>query len=269
MLESGNSALDAAVEAARIMEDDGRFNAGWGSALRMDGSTVEMDASVMDSAGNIGAVIAVRNVKNPVLLAKALINTPHVALAGCGAENFARMKGLAPLAGISESSRKRYETMLRLIRERKTEDLNPLWQGFDLRGLWNFDIAYEEVFSCDTVGAVALDKRGGFACASSTGGASPMMMGRVGDTPMPGCGFWAGPSGAFAATGIGEGIIKKMLSRSVFDMVEEGTGIEEACEAGIRLFSKEIMAGVIGISKTGWAASSNRKMARFALVKKA
>src|SRR5512139_3008160 len=78
MLEEGGSALDSVVEAVRTLEDDGRFNAGSGSALRMDGKTVEMDAAVMDSSGRLGMVMAVREVKNPVLLAKAVTDTPHL-----------------------------------------------------------------------------------------------------------------------------------------------------------------------------------------------
>ena len=90
MLEKGAAALDAVIEAVRLLEDDGRFNAGSGSTLRLDGKTVEMDASVMDSEGRLGVVIALRDAKNPVLVARAVTGTPHVALAGQGADLFAR-----------------------------------------------------------------------------------------------------------------------------------------------------------------------------------
>jgi beta-aspartyl-peptidase (threonine type) len=92
-LGQGGAALDAAVAAVIALEDDGRFNAGSGSALGLDGATVEMDASIMDTRGRLGAVAAVRNVKNPVLLARAVADTPHCLIAGEGAERLARALG--------------------------------------------------------------------------------------------------------------------------------------------------------------------------------
>src|SRR4030042_3853814 len=77
LLEAGKNALDAVVEAARMLEDDGRFNAGSGSALRLDGKKIEMDASVMDSEATLGMVMAIRDVKNPIVVARAVMNTPH------------------------------------------------------------------------------------------------------------------------------------------------------------------------------------------------
>src|SRR5262245_13173709 len=92
-LGSGADALDAAVEAATMLEDDGRYNAGSGSSLRLDGSTIEMDASVMDSRGGIGCVAAIRRVKNPVLVAREVMKSPHMLLCGEGAVGFARACG--------------------------------------------------------------------------------------------------------------------------------------------------------------------------------
>lgn len=100
-LETGGKALDAVVEAVKTLEDDGRYNAGVGSLLRLDGKTIEMDAAIMDSAGALGAVIAIRKVKNPVLIARAVSKTPHVALAGKGAEVFARKLGFPPYYNVS------------------------------------------------------------------------------------------------------------------------------------------------------------------------
>jgi L-asparaginase / beta-aspartyl-peptidase len=205
MIKKGSGSLDAVVEAARILEDDEQFNAGTGSVLRIDGKTIEMDAAVMDSEGQIGIVINIRKQKNPVLIARAITGTPHIALAGRGAEEFALRLGFEEFSYISEQSLKRHLNIMALIRKGEAGRVNPRWRGVDM--------ALLERFSGDTVGAVALDSKGVFAVATSTGGASPMLVGRVGDASMPGCGFYAGLRGAVAATGVGEEIIKAMLSR--------------------------------------------------------
>ena len=268
LLEAGISALDAVVEAARILEDDGRFNAGSGSVLRLDGKTIEMDAGVMDSENNIGMVISIRGVKNPVVVARAVIDTPHVALSGQGATAFAKKSGFAPFYQVSPRSLERFKKVRELIKEGKVGEENPLWIGYDVESLWNFeDVSYRDLFCCDTIGAVALDKEGNMAAANSTGGASPMMLGRVGDSPLIGCGFYAGPACAVAATGIGEEIIKRMLAKTVNDMVFYGEDIRTACEKGIAMFPHEIAVGLIGLSKTGYAVTSNRGMASYALMR--
>jgi beta-aspartyl-peptidase (threonine type) len=266
LLTSGRSALEAAVEAVRILEDDGRFNAGRGSALRLDGRTREMDAGVMDSGGNMGAVIAIRDVRNPVLVARAVMKTPHLALAGQGAMLFAKKLGFPPLGEASSYARERYEKMKRLIKEGRPD--NPRWKGYNIEELWNFDtVSYGEVFASDTVGAVALDKQGVLAAAVSTGGAPPMMLGRVGDCPMAGCGFYAGPACAVAVTGTGEEIIKGMLAKVIYDMVREGQDLKAACGEAIGRFHPGIAVGAVAISKDGSAALSNREMAHFAMTR--
>lgn len=266
MLRAGTSAIDAATEAVRLMEDDGRFNAGSGSVVRLDGKTVEMDASVMDSRGRLGIVMNVRDVKNPVLVAMAVTETPHVALAGQGAALFARLRGFAPLERISPRSLLRHKKTERLVKEGKLHKKDTRWKGVDVRELWNFETPYEEHFPSDTVGAVALDLKGDVAVASSTGGATPMMLGRVGDTPMVGSGFYAGPAGAVGATGIGEEIIRHMLARTVYDMIRTGEDVKEACEKGVLLFPPAIPVGVIAISRDGFAIKANRDMAAYTVV---
>ncbi len=267
MLESGESSLDAVVEAARILEDDGRFNAGSGSSLRLDGKTVEMDAAVMDSQGNVGIVIAIKRIKNPVLAARAVLKTPHVALAGYGATIFARQQGLKTFRNPSKNALERYKRVKQIIQEKRVGEWVSQWKGYDIESLWNFkDRSYRDVY-CDTVGAVAIDRRGVLSVATSTGGFSPMMQGRVGDSPMIGCGFYAGPACAVASTGIGEEIIKKMITKTVYDMVSRGEDIKKACEGGIKMFPSEINVGIIGISQEGFIALSNSEMAHYVLVK--
>src|SRR4030043_587413 len=268
LLETGKSSLDAVIEAARILEDDGRFNAGSGSSLRLDGKTVEMDASVMCSEGNLGIVMAIRNVKNPIVVARAVMNTPHVALAGEGATIFARKKGFEPFNKSSQRALERYQTVKQCIRKNKLAKESPLWKGYEIEALWNFpDVSYKEVF-CDTIGAVAIDKKSVLAVANSTGGFSPMMLGRVGDSAMIGCGFYAGPSGALAATGAGEEIIKRMSAKTVYDMISSGEDINNACIKGIDMFPPEIKVGIIAISKAGYSVIANAEMAHYVLIKK-
>ncbi len=265
LLDKGENALDAVCEAVRLLEDDGRYNAGRGSVLRLDGKTVQMDAAVADSTGRLGTVINVQDVKNPVLLARAVSEGPHIALAGRGAENFARTRGLWQKHEVSEAVLKKHARVLKLLKEKNFSGMNPRWREADVEALWNFDSPF--TFSCDTVGAVAMDRAGVLAAAASTGGASPMLLGRVGDTPMPGCGFHAGPACAVTATGIGEEIIRRMLSRHIYELVRLGWGLEEACAEGVKSFPPELPMGALAISKEGYAAVSNRPMAHFALVK--
>ena len=259
MLEGGKGAIDVVVDACIMLEDDGWFNAGSGSALRIDGETVEMDAAVMDSEGNVGAVINIRNVKNPVAVARAVTASPHVALAGRGAEAFARKIGAEPFPGVSGRAVERFQKTMRLLKEGRIAEINPRWKDADK--------FFSDEISSDTIGVVALDRRGIFAVAASTGGASPMMVGRVGDTPMIGCGFYAGPAGAFAVTGIGEEIIKRMLAKTVYDFVDGGEDVASAGRKGIGLFDREIPVGLIGISGKGFAVSANWSMAHHAMVR--
>jgi len=267
LLEAGKNSLDAVVEAARILEDDGRFNAGSGSVLRLDGKTIEMDASVMDSKGNIGIVIAIKNVKNPILVAQAVMETPHVALAGEGATAFARKRGFQPFHKSSQRALERYQRVKQCIKKDKLGKESPFWKGHDIEMLWNFPyVSYKEVF-CDTIGAVAIDKKGVLAVANSTGGFSPMMLGRVGDTPMIGCGFYAGSVSALSTTGLGEAIIKRMFAKTVYDMISQGEDIKKACKKGVKMFPNEIKVGIIAISKAGYSIASNTGMAHYALVK--
>lgn len=269
MLEAGESSLDAVVEAVRILEDDGRFNAGTGSALRLDGKTIEMDAALMNSEGKLGMVIAIKRIRNPIWAARAVLKTPHVALAGDGATDFARQEGLRSFRKPSKNASERYKKVKQIIQENKLGEEVSQWKGYDIESLWNFrDKSYQDAF-CDTVGAVAIDRRGVLSVATSTGGFSPMMQGRVGDSPMIGCGFYAGPACAVASTGIGEEIIKKMLAKTVYDMVSQGEDIRRACESGISMFPSEINVGIIGISKEGVVVLSNAGMAQYSLIEEA
>jgi beta-aspartyl-peptidase (threonine type) len=269
MLEAGESSLDTVTEAVKVLEDDGRFNAGIGSALRLDGKTIEMDAAIMNSEGKIGIVMAIKKIRNPVLAARAVLRTPHIVLAGDGARIFARRQGLRTFRKPSGSAVERYRKIRQIIKENRLGEEVLQWKGHDVESLWNFANKDFPDTLCDTVGAVAIDRRGILSVATSTGGFSPMMQGRVGDSPMIGCGFYAGPACAVASTGIGEEIIRRMLAKAVYDMVSQGEDIKSACERGLDLFPNEIKVGIIGISREGFVALSNTGMAQYSLIKEA
>jgi L-asparaginase / beta-aspartyl-peptidase len=268
ILESGGTSLDAVTEAVCMLEDDGRFNAGSGSALRMDGRTIEMDASVMDSVGRIGVVLAVQNIKNPILLARAVTETPHVALAGYGALLLARLVGLPEHNNISETAILGFEKTRQQIKAGRLTTKDLRWRNVKLKDIWNFDLPYESVFSHDTVGAVAKDKGGCFAVASSTGGASPMMLGRVGDTGFPGSGFYAGQAAAVAVTGIGEEIIRHMLARTVYNRIVNGNSLETVCREAISSFPQETPIGLIAITPQSYSIKANMAIPAYSLVKR-
>lgn len=262
ILERGGSALDAVVAAAVVLEDDPRYNAGTGSVLRLDGRTIEMDASLMASDGRIGAVAAIQFVKNPILVAREVLSTPHMILSGDGATQFARLRGFPPHYNPPPAAIERHRQVVRMLKERQIDGFRPNWRDADLRALWNFRIAYTDVFGSDTIGAVAVDESGLFAVANSTGGATPMLLGRVGDTPIPGAGFFAGPGGAVATTGIGEEIIRRQAARAVYDRIVQGESPQTACERVTSAFPADVPFGVVAISRRGAGAAENRQMAQ-------
>ncbi|MDT3680528.1 MAG: isoaspartyl peptidase/L-asparaginase [Burkholderiaceae bacterium] len=267
--ESGADAMSAAVAAVVALEDDGRFNAGSGAIVGLDGATIEYDAAAMDSQGRLGAVACLQRVRNPVLVAQAVSRTPHWLLAGEGAERFARIAGFPEHEAIHERAVRRNRRLLEQLR-----GAQPARHGVDnesFRRWWNYSTAWpgsepdEHHAACDTVGAVVRDGQGRFAVACSTGGSAPSLLGRVGDTPIVGSGFYAGPKGAVAATGVGEHIVRRLLSHAVYQWIEQGMPLPKALERGIDLFPDEIDVGLIAISRTEAGSRSNRSMATSAI----
>jgi beta-aspartyl-peptidase (threonine type) len=207
ILRAGGSALDAATEAVAVLEDDPRFNAGTGSALTVDGE-VECDASVMCGDGRAGAVGALADVKNPIRLARLVMEkTPHVLLVGAGAAAFAVECGLTPLAPGA------------LVTQR-------------MRGKWRAAVARAAaaVFgSGGTVGCVARDAGGCVAAATSTGGMMLKRRGRVGDSAVIGAGTYADDgAGAVSCTGHGEAFIKAAAAKQAVEALRAGRSPTEA-----------------------------------------
>src|SRR5207302_2003997 len=163
-------------------------NAGTGSQIRIDGRTIQMDASVMDSRGRFGAVAAIESVKNPVKVARAVVGTPHILLVGDGATRFARALGMPPYDPSTPRTREKARRLRRRLDARDPK-LDEPWRTFDWRRHWNFERGPDEH---DTVGVAVRTADGRFAAALSTGGTSITLRGRVGDVPILGAGIYAG-----------------------------------------------------------------------------
>ena len=223
VLAKGGSALDAVVAAVRVLEDDPEFNAGTGAALTRDG-TVETDASVMDGATQrVGAVAAVPDLGTAVSLARAVLERgEHVMLAGTAAWQFAAEVGITPAAPgslVTERARKRLaDHLAQQTRER----------------------------SGGTVGAVARDRDGHFAAATSTGGIVGKRSGRVGDSPVPGAGTWADAACAISATGDGEAILRVALAKAISMRIAAGTPLDAAVRESLRELAR-VTAGSAGV----------------------
>jgi L-asparaginase / beta-aspartyl-peptidase len=246
ILTGGGSAMDAVIKAIVMLEDDPRFNAGTGSRLRIDGS-IEMDAIVADSRGHLGAVAAIKRVKNPVLVARKVADSPHKILTGEGATSFARRYGFTDY---DPSTPENVELLKGYKRKIDSGDL-PLWMG-DWR-------PYKDLIK-DTIGAIAVDRRGVFAAASSSGGTALMMQGRVGDCALNGCGQYVAKNCAIAVTGVGEAIIEKVLAYQIYSKMAT-TSPKEAADWGVALFPKDVPLGVITLTADGWGLSANLPMA--------
>jgi len=202
ILERGGASLDAVTTAVRMLEDDPLFNAGRGAALARDGAA-ELDAAIMDGRDQkAGAVAAVRHVKNPVDLARRVMEkSRHVLLVGSGAEEFALEEGLSLVPKQYFRTEHRQRQLESEQRGQRVSDLMPAPQG--------------------TVGAVALDAQGNLAAATSTGGMTNKRPGRVGDSPIIGAGTYAknGVCGV-SATGHGEYFIRAVAAYHIASAVE-------------------------------------------------
>jgi beta-aspartyl-peptidase (threonine type) len=228
VLLAGGSSLDAVEVAVCTLEDNPAFNAGTGACLSAEGR-IELDAGIMDGRTlDVGAVAGVERIKNPIALARKVLASPHVFLIGHGAEHFAREQGIARC------------TFEELLTERQYHQ----WQSYLARHGLSPDepdmirreiatLAARDEPKRGTVGAVALDSSGGLAAATSTGGIHNKYPGRVGDSPLVGCGFYAYEDAAVSCTGDGEDFVRLLLARRAATAVAGGLSAGEAAQAAV------------------------------------
>lgn len=220
MLEDGRSALDVVTEAVRLLEECPLFNAGIGAVYTRD-ETHELDACVMDgNTLNAGAVAGVSHLRNPILAARLVMeHSPHVMMIGEGAENFAIAQGMERVSADIFSTPERYAQLLAAQSAGETvldHSATPL----------------DENNKMGTVGAVALDMFGNLAAATSTGGMTNKLPGRVGDSPLVGAGCYANnASVAVSCTGTGEVFIRALATYDIAALMDYGgLSLSEACE---------------------------------------
>lgn len=241
-LAAGKPALDAVTAAITVLEDDPRFNAGKGAVFTHDGHN-ELDASLMDGATRMaGAVAGVRHVKNPILLAREVMqHSPHVMMAGDGAEAFAKERGVELVDPSYFRTERRWQQLQRALEEDA--------------GQAHADPEVAKHFG--TVGALALDGDGHLAAGTSTGGMTDKRYGRIGDSPIIGAGTYANAGCAVSGTGWGEFYIRVSAAHEICARMAYLK--ESPAEAGAAVINGEIPAlggdgGAIVLSADGRVA---------------
>ncbi|MEH6422437.1 isoaspartyl peptidase/L-asparaginase family protein [Pseudomonas sp. CGJS7] len=219
-LAAGKPALDAVTAAITVLEDAPQFNAGRGAVFTHDGKN-ELDSALMDGASlRAGAVAGVRRVKNPILLARAVMEkSKHVMMTGDGAEAFAQENGVTLVDPSYFRTEKRWQQLQKALKE-------------EASGQAHTEIETAKHFG--TVGAVALDAQGHLAAGTSTGGMTNKRYGRVGDSPIIGAGTYANARCAVSGTGWGEYYIRAVAAHEICARVQyAGQSIAEASEGVI------------------------------------
>ncbi len=252
VLAKGGSSLDAVQAAITVLEDSPEFNAGRGAVFTHEG-TNELDASIMDGNGRrAGAVAGVTRIRNPIALARLVMEkSPHVLLAGGGAEAFAREQGVEMVDPSYFRTDRAWEALQRALDAEKAS-------GAAGTGARRDAAARTDHFG--TVGAVALDQQGSLAAGTSTGGMTNKRTGRIGDSPIIGAGTYASnQSCAISSTGHGEFFIRYAVAHEICARVElRGMGVQAAADAVVRnvLLAAGGEGGVIGLDRSGQVAMS-------------
>ena len=251
VLLRGGSALDAVCATVVALEDNPIYNAGTGAVLNFDGFC-ELDAGVMESReARVGAVAALQRVKNPVLVArKVMEETDHVMLAGEGAQRFARVMGFPDHDPVTpdrhrdwQDKRSHVDEILgqRALKMRRFLKEHPEYAG-------------------GTVGAVAVDAAGVLAAATSTGGVTLKLVGRVGDSPLAGAGNYACGHVAASATGTGEFVMRSLAARAIADAMERGATLSFAVDQVLAKLGRDFDAdvGIIAVDSAGTPFAAHR-----------
>jgi beta-aspartyl-peptidase (threonine type) len=260
VLKGGGSAVDSVESAVMSMEDNEVFNAGLGASLTLD-KRVEMEAAIMDGRTlSAGAVGLLHDIKHPIKLARIIMeNTDHVFIVGRSAEKLAEVFNLERRSSSTKLREKYWQELRDRVAQNEVEYLPKLSKLLK---------ANPGLFDLDTVGAVAVDREGDVAAATSTGGTTLKIPGRIGDSPLIGCGNYAdNESSACSATGIGEIAIKLVLAKHTCDCIRAGKSAQEAAESSISEVNRRMKCaanqmGVIAVDTKGGigAAHNSRHM---------
>lgn len=241
VLESGKRAIDAVEKGVMLVENDpNERSVGYGGRPDRDG-VVTLDACIMDDKANIGSVVALEGIKNPIAVARLVMEkTPHVMLAGKGAQEFALSQGFQLEDLLTEESKKEWEN-------------------------WRIDANYTPIINIenhDTIAQLAIDKDGNISGACTTSGMAFKMHGRVGDSPIIGAGLFVDNKvGAAAATGHGEEVIRTVGSFLVVELMRSGLSPSDACRTAVERIRdnftetgrnlKDTQIGFIALAKDG------------------
>jgi len=257
VLQAGGTSLDAVETAVRIMEDNPLFNAGKGAVFTSEG-TNELDASIMDGKTlKAGAVATLKTVKNPISLARLVMEkSPHVMMIGEGAQKFARENGVETVPQSYFFTQRRFDALKRIQEEEKKKaEAEKAGKKVSLVE------SKKDENRHGTVGAVALDKFGNLAAATSTGGMTNKKFGRVGDAPIIGAGTYANNNScAVSGTGWGEYFIRLGVARDIAAKMEyQAMPVQQAVDAVIqqklpalgKMDNEDADGGVIAIDKFG------------------
>ncbi|HKI75035.1 MAG TPA: isoaspartyl peptidase/L-asparaginase [Pseudomonadales bacterium] len=248
VLVAGGTSREAVVAAVTVMEDSDLFNAGVGSVFTHEG-TVEMDASVMDGRSlDAGAVTGIKHIRNPIQLAASVLTaSPHVILMGEGAEQFAREQGFELVDNSTFHTERRRRQLQELLDSASGES------RLSENGHDDYDMALRDK-NRSTVGAVAYDRFGDIAVATSTGGMTNKRFGRVGDTPVIGAGTYADNAvGGISATGHGEFFIRAVVGHDICARaMYKGINLQQAADEVMeKLAGMGGDGGVVGIDAHG------------------
>ena len=248
ILKNGGTSLDAVEKTINIMEDSPLFNAGKG-AVFTNAETNELDASIMDGETlNAGASAGTTTVKNPINLARAIMDkSPHVMMAGIGAETYAKEQGITLVDPSYFYTESRLNALKQTIKREKT-DLN----NIDKQAFYDPEIKDSKF---GTVGCAALDKNGNLAAGTSTGGMTNKRYGRVGDAPIIGAGTYANNNScAVSSTGWGEFFIRGMVAHDISALMQyKGLSLQEAAHDVIQNKVPKLGGdgGIIAVDKNG------------------
>lgn len=241
VLKTGGSALDAVEQGVMIEEaDENNQTVGIGGRPDRNGN-VTLDSCIMDKDGNCGAVLCMQNIVHPVSVArKVMEDTPHVMLAGKGAEQFAYEKGFEKVNLLTDKSKQEW------LEWKKTSQYKPIIN----------------IENHDTIGMLAIDQNGDISGACTTSGMAYKYAGRVGDSPIIGAGLFVDNEiGGATATGVGEEVVRTVGSFLIVELMRQGKSPQEACEEGVkRIIAKnkddiDFQIGFIAINKKGETGS--------------